>query len=107
MASSGDTRTFALASLLFLAVLLVACSGNFFDETFVPSLTVPATTTTTTTTTPGVSTQPGSSQWSSTIVASPNGSLLYVANPDSGSVTAIDVVYALKRQGRTLYGFGG
>ena len=91
MASSGDTRTFALASLLFLAVLLVACSGNFFDETFVPSLTVPATTTTTTTTTPGVSTQPGSSQWSSTIVASPDGSLLYVANPDSGSVTAIDV----------------
>ena len=28
-------------------------------------------------------------------------------NEDGKTVTAMDVVYALKRQGRTLYGFGG
>ena len=28
-------------------------------------------------------------------------------NPNCETATAMDVVYALKRQGRTLYGFGG
>ena len=30
-------------------------------------------------------------RWSSTIVLSPDGAILYVANPDSGSVSAVDV----------------
>ncbi len=31
----------------------------------------------------------------------------YTAHARRKTVTAMDVVYALKRQGRTLYGFGG
>ena len=31
----------------------------------------------------------------------------YTEHPKRKTVTAMDVVYALKRQGRTLYGFGG
>ena len=31
----------------------------------------------------------------------------YTAHARRKTVTAFDVVYALKRQGRTLYGFGG
>ncbi|RZS13316.1 hypothetical protein BHM03_00044897, partial [Ensete ventricosum] len=31
----------------------------------------------------------------------------YTEHARRKSVTAMDVVYALKRQGRTLYGFGG
>merc|ERR1740123_2762292 len=34
-------------------------------------------------------------------------SVTYTEHAKSKTVTAIDVVYALKRQGRTLYGFGG
>ena len=31
----------------------------------------------------------------------------YTEHAKRKTVTALDVVYALKRQGRTLYGFGG
>ena len=31
----------------------------------------------------------------------------YTEHAKRKTVTAMDVVYALKRQGRTLYGFGG
>jgi len=31
----------------------------------------------------------------------------YTEHAHRKTVTAMDVVYALKRQGRTLYGFGG
>ena len=34
-------------------------------------------------------------------------SLNYTCHAKRKTVTALDVVYALKRQGRTLYGFGG
>ena len=34
-------------------------------------------------------------------------SVTYTEHARRKTVTAIDVVYALKRQGRTLYGFGG
>ncbi len=34
-------------------------------------------------------------------------STLYTIHSRRMTVTAMDVVYALKRQGRTLYGFGG
>merc|ERR1719198_895294 len=34
-------------------------------------------------------------------------SVTYTEHAKRKTVTAIDVVYALKRQGRTLYGFGG
>lgn len=34
-------------------------------------------------------------------------SVTYTAHARRKTVTAMDVVYALKRQGRTLYGFGG
>ena len=34
-------------------------------------------------------------------------SVLYTEHARRKTVTAFDVVYALKRQGRTLYGFGG
>jgi len=34
-------------------------------------------------------------------------SLTYTEHARRKTVTAMDVVYALKRQGRTLYGFGG
>jgi hypothetical protein len=33
--------------------------------------------------------------------------VIYTEHADRKTVTAMDVVYALKRQGRTLYGFGG
>jgi histone H4 len=33
--------------------------------------------------------------------------LTYTAHANRKTVTAMDVVYAMKRQGRTLYGFGG
>lgn len=33
--------------------------------------------------------------------------VVYVEHARRKTVTAMDVVYALKRQGRTLYGFGG
>ncbi len=33
--------------------------------------------------------------------------LMYTEHARRRTVTALDVVYALKRQGRTLYGFGG
>jgi histone H4 len=33
--------------------------------------------------------------------------VVYAAHAKRQTVTALDVVYALKRQGRTLYGFGG
>jgi histone H4 len=32
---------------------------------------------------------------------------VYWQSPQRKTVTSLDVVYALKRQGRTLYGFGG
>ncbi|XP_069054534.1 histone H4-like [Lepisosteus oculatus] len=32
---------------------------------------------------------------------------VFLENAKRKTVTAMDVVYALKRQGRTLYGFGG
>ena len=89
MAASGGRRTFVLAPALCLTALLVACSSGQSDETFVASLTVPATTATTATTAPAATIQPGTARWSSTIVSSPDGSLVYVANPDSGSVTAV------------------
>ena len=34
-------------------------------------------------------------------------SVTYTEHSRRKAVTALDVVYALKRQGRTLYGFGG
>ena len=34
-------------------------------------------------------------------------SVTYTEHARRKTVTALDVVYALKRQGRTLYGFGG
>ncbi|KAE9546159.1 hypothetical protein FO519_010397, partial [Halicephalobus sp. NKZ332] len=34
-------------------------------------------------------------------------SVTYCEHAKRKTVTAMDVVYALKRQGRTLYGFGG
>ena len=34
-------------------------------------------------------------------------SVVYTEHAKRRTVTALDVVYALKRQGRTLYGFGG
>ena len=34
-------------------------------------------------------------------------SITYTEHAKRKTVTALDVVYALKRQGRTLYGFGG
>ena len=34
-------------------------------------------------------------------------SVVYTEHAKRKTVTALDVVYALKRQGRTLYGFGG
>ena len=34
-------------------------------------------------------------------------SVTYTEHAHRKTVTAMDVVYALKRQGRTLYGFGG
>ena len=34
-------------------------------------------------------------------------SVTYTGHARRKTVTALDVVYALKRQGRTLYGFGG
>merc|ERR1712166_1519011 len=34
-------------------------------------------------------------------------SVCYTEHAKRKTVTALDVVYALKRQGRTLYGFGG
>ena len=34
-------------------------------------------------------------------------SVTYTEHARRKTVTAMDVVYALKRQGRTLYGFGG
>jgi histone H4 len=34
-------------------------------------------------------------------------SVAYTEHAKRKTVTALDVVYALKRQGRTLYGFGG
>ena len=34
-------------------------------------------------------------------------SVTYTEHAKRKTVTALDVVYALKRQGRTLYGFGG
>ena len=34
-------------------------------------------------------------------------SVVYMEHARRKTVTAMDVVYALKRQGRTLYGFGG
>ena len=34
-------------------------------------------------------------------------SITYTEHARRKTVTALDVVYALKRQGRTLYGFGG
>ena len=34
-------------------------------------------------------------------------SVTYCEHAKRKTVTALDVVYALKRQGRTLYGFGG
>ena len=34
-------------------------------------------------------------------------SIAYTMNAQRTTVTAMDVVYALKRQGRTMYGFGG
>lgn len=34
-------------------------------------------------------------------------SIVYAEYSKRKTVTALDVVYALKRQGRTLYGFGG
>ncbi len=34
-------------------------------------------------------------------------SLATIDSPIGKTVTSLDVVYALKRQGRTLYGFGG
>ncbi|MDP6482076.1 MAG: YncE family protein, partial [Acidimicrobiales bacterium] len=89
MAASGGRRTFVLAPALCLTALLVACSSGQSDETFVASLTVPATTATTATAAPAATIQPGTARWSSTIVSSPDGSLVYVANPDSGSVTAV------------------
>ena len=100
MTIRGDTRTFAVAPALFLTAFLVACSSDPAGGAFVPSLTVPPSTTTTMATTvtaaaittavrPTVTTPPGSARWSSTIVAAPDASLLYVANPDSGSVTAV------------------
>ena len=33
--------------------------------------------------------------------------VIYTEHAKRKTVTALDVVYALKRQGRTLYGFGG
>ena len=33
--------------------------------------------------------------------------VVYTEHAKRKTVTALDVVYALKRQGRTLYGFGG
>jgi histone H4 len=33
--------------------------------------------------------------------------VIYTEYAERKTVTAMDVVYALKRQGRTLYGFGG
>ncbi len=33
--------------------------------------------------------------------------LCYTSHAKRETITALDVVYALKRQGRTLYGFGG
>ena len=36
----------------------------------------------------------------------PNHQLTFVTLPPTVQVTALDVVYALKRQGKTLYGFG-
>ena len=33
--------------------------------------------------------------------------MTYTEHAKRKTVTAMDVVYALKRQGRTLYGFGG
>ena len=33
--------------------------------------------------------------------------ITYTEHAKRKTVTAMDVVYALKRQGRTLYGFGG
>ena len=33
--------------------------------------------------------------------------MIYAEHAKRKTVTAMDVVYALKRQGRTLYGFGG
>ncbi|XP_068112402.1 histone H4-like [Hyperolius riggenbachi] len=35
------------------------------------------------------------------------GAVTYTEHAKRKTVTAMDVVYALKRQGRTLYGFGG
>ncbi|CAG7867435.1 unnamed protein product, partial [Brassica rapa] len=35
------------------------------------------------------------------------GAVTYTEHARRKTVTAMDVVYALKRQGRTLYGFGG
>ncbi|PSN45619.1 Histone H4, partial [Blattella germanica] len=36
-----------------------------------------------------------------------NDAVTYTEHAKRKTVTAMDVVYALKRQGRTLYGFGG
>ena len=33
--------------------------------------------------------------------------VIYCENAKRKTITSMDVVYALKRQGRTLYGFGG
>ncbi|KAK6617328.1 trifunctional histidinol dehydrogenase [Polyplax serrata] len=37
----------------------------------------------------------------------PRDAVTYTEHAKRKTVTAMDVVYALKRQGRTLYGFGG
>ncbi|KOB88881.1 histone H4-1, partial [Plasmodium falciparum Dd2] len=34
-------------------------------------------------------------------------SIMYTEHAKRKTVTAMDIVYSLKRQGRTLYGFGG
>ena len=36
-----------------------------------------------------------------------SAAVTYTEHAKRKTVTAMDVVYALKRQGRTLYGFGG
>ncbi|MBC8194167.1 MAG: beta-propeller fold lactonase family protein [Acidimicrobiia bacterium] len=92
MTPRGDARTLLLAPALLLTTFLMACSSDPSGEAFAPSLTVPPSTTFAATTTTEVlpaSTPPGSARWSSTIVASPDSRVLYVANPDSGSATAV------------------
>ena len=52
---------------------------------------------------PAVLSNPGWCVWTATV----KDAVTYTEHSRRKTVTALDVVYALKRQGKTIYGFGG